>query len=628
MKSDSNQHQQVVADNKNMEQIKESNELYRNIIEHTNDIFFTLAPNGEFIFITPRCENIIGYSVEEVMNTIWNNYLTDNPINKIGAEIIKEIFEKGIRPKQFDLEVIHKNGNKIFLQIDGSPIRDAHGKIIAATGAARDITEQKNAEVKLQESEMMFKSAFLGSKVGRAKSTPEGELLMVNQSFCDLVGYSEEELLNMSVQEITSPESQEIHNKEVDALLKGEKSSFSLDQSVLHKKGNKIPVNLNVVLLRNSDGKPTYLISDIVDLTETKNVQTEIDQFFNITLDLLCIAGTDGFFKRLSPGWTKTFGYTEEEFLKKPFFDFIHPDDIQPTIDAVSQLSTQNPVINFINRYKCKDGSYRWLSWVSTPQGEKLFAAAHDITEMKNAEEKLKEVNSKLNTTLTELERSNTELEQFAYVASHDLQEPLRKIKNFAELLELLYKDQLDEKATKFIDYMVSGALRMQGLISDLLTFSRVSTEGKEKFKISLERVIKNTVDNLELSIEESKANIRYENLPEVYADETQMVQLFQNLLGNAIKFRKEESPEIQIESEKLDGEWHISVKDNGIGIDAEYQDRIFEVFQRLHTREEFPGTGIGLAVCKKIVERHGGRIWLESNNQEGSTFHFTIPLN
>jgi PAS domain S-box-containing protein len=273
-----------------------------------------------------------------------------------------------------------------------------------------------------------------------------------------------------------------------------------------------------------------------------------------------------------------------------------------------------------------------------------LTSAVTDITERKNTEEELRihrehledlveertanllDANNKLNVTLSELERSNTELEQFAYVASHDLQEPLRKIKNFAELLEMQYKDRLDDKANKYIKYMVSGASRMQTLISDLLTFSRITTRDKTIKRMNLGKPCKLAIDNLETLIHENNAKISYEKLPEVKADETQMIQLFQNLVGNAIKFRNENSPEIQISSKNIGNEWIISVKDNGIGIEEEYQNKVFEVFQRLHTKEKYPGTGIGLAVCKKIVEQLGGRLWFESKHHEGTIFHFTIP--
>jgi light-regulated signal transduction histidine kinase (bacteriophytochrome) len=228
---------------------------------------------------------------------------------------------------------------------------------------------------------------------------------------------------------------------------------------------------------------------------------------------------------------------------------------------------------------------------------------------------------------MTELERSNRELEQFAYVASHDLQEPLRKVKNFTELLEIKYDGKLDEQADKYIRHITQGASRMQTLITDLLSFSRVATQGKPFETINMARVVKQAIENLELSIKESKAEIIYENLPSVSIDKSQMVQVMQNLLGNAIKFRKTDaSPVIRLKAIERKNEWELSVRDNGIGFDMEYADKIFVVFQRLHNREDYPGTGIGLALCKKIIERHGGRIWVDSEPGDGTTFTITLP--
>lgn len=228
----------------------------------------------------------------------------------------------------------------------------------------------------------------------------------------------------------------------------------------------------------------------------------------------------------------------------------------------------------------------------------------------------------------TELQRSNSDLTQFAYVASHDLQEPLRMVGSYMGLLARRYTGQLDETADRYIQFAVEGANRMQALIHDLLVYSRVGTQVVEKKAVSSEQVLRIALKNLDLVIKESSAVVRYENLPFVEADETKLIQVMQNLIGNAVKFHKEtEPPDILVTAQRADGEWLFAITDNGIGFDPIYCDRIFEVFQRLHGVGRYTGNGIGLAICRRIIEHHGGRLWAESQPEVGSTFFFTLPF-
>jgi signal transduction histidine kinase len=238
----------------------------------------------------------------------------------------------------------------------------------------------------------------------------------------------------------------------------------------------------------------------------------------------------------------------------------------------------------------------------------------------------LERAGAELSTRAEALERSNAELEQFAYVASHDLQEPLRMIAAYVQLLERRYKGKLGPDADECIHFASEGATRMHRLILDLLAFSRVGTQGGGMAAADLGHALQGVLDDMQVAIEESRARIRSNGLPHVRADPQQAGQLLQNLVANAIKFRGAEDPEIRIDSRREGDLWHVTVRDNGIGFDMRFADRIFVIFQRLHARDRYPGTGIGLAICKKIVERHGGRIWAESSPGEGSTFHFTLP--
>ena len=246
-------------------------------------------------------------------------------------------------------------------------------------------------------------------------------------------------------------------------------------------------------------------------------------------------------------------------------------------------------------------------------------ALESEIAERQRTEEELQQ-------TAVELKRSNDELAQFAYVASHDLQEPLRMVVSYLQLLERRYKGRLDADADTFINFAVDGAHRMRQIIGDILDFSRVGTRGKPFEAVACGELMKVVLANLKASIDQTGAVITCESLPAVTGDPSQLSQLFQNLIGNAVKFHGERAPQIRVAAQRQDDAWCFSVADNGIGIAPEYLERIFVIFQRLHTRREYPGTGIGLAICKKIVERHGGRIWVESEPSQGSTFYFTIP--
>jgi PAS domain S-box-containing protein len=256
----------------------------------------------------------------------------------------------------------------------------------------------------------------------------------------------------------------------------------------------------------------------------------------------------------------------------------------------------------------------------------RAIAIVRDVTELRRLDRELKRHVDEVKRTNAELERSNKELEQFAYVASHDLQEPLRVISGYTQLLQRRYADKLDKNANEYIEFAVDGAKRMQNLINDLLAFSRVSSRAKAFAPVDLNEVLRLATANLRATLDETQGRIDSAPLPIVSGDKTQLTQLFQNLLSNALKFHRDGVPPvIRIDAGKTGAQWTFSVADNGIGISPQYAQKVFVIFQRLHTRDKYPGTGIGLALCKKIVERHGGEIRLESKPNEGTTFIFTL---
>jgi PAS domain S-box-containing protein len=302
---------------------------------------------------------------------------------------------------------------------------------------------------------------------------------------------------------------------------------------------------------------------------------------------------------------------------------YANPEDRKTIVEKLIQGGTVFD--SDIELRRPMDRSFLWARFsaqLNELNGEKvIFVSLYDITERRQAEAKLRE-------TMNVLAQSNTELEQFAYVASHDLQEPLRMNSSYLQLLEQRYKDKLDSDANDFIHFAVDGSNRLQRMINDLLVFSRVHTRGKEFTEIEADSALDNALENLRLVIEERNALVTHDSLPVVKADPTQLTLLFQNLLVNAIKFSPGREPRVRISVQPTGEFYQFCVEDQGIGIDPKDAERIFVIFQKLHKRAEYAGTGIGLAVCRRIVARHGGRIWVESELGKGSRFYFTLPMN
>jgi PAS domain S-box-containing protein len=331
----------------------------------------------------------------------------------------------------------------------------------------------------------------------------------------------------------------------------------------------------------------------------------------------------------LNPPALKLLGAKDlEEMTGKPVLDMIDPEFHEIVNERLRILyEERRPARGLMElRFLRLDGSGVWVETAGEPivyngrNGALVFV--RDVSERRRADQERRRFTE-------ELERSNRELQQFAYVASHDLQEPLRMISSYLQLIERRYRDRLDQDANDFIDFAVDGANRLQALIIGLLEYSRVRTHGRPFQAVDLGKVVDMVLRDLTLQLVESGAGVEYDGLPVIMADESQMARLFQNLIANAIKFRSPgRKPLIRISFEKREGEFVFCVNDNGIGIEPQYYERIFVIFQRLHSREEYPGTGMGLSICKRIVERHGGRIWVDSQPGEGSSFCFTIPVN
>jgi PAS domain S-box-containing protein len=339
-----------------------------------------------------------------------------------------------------------------------------------------------------------------------------------------------------------------------------------------------------------------------------------VARFFDLSDLLLGLASDDGRWLLLNSAWQRTLGFSPDALSGRSLSELVHPDESERVATSLRRLS-EGEVVMFESRCRCQDGSYRWVAWKIIPSvEEKLwYAVGEDRSEVKRWKDAA--------------EARAQELQQFAYVASHDLKEPLRMVSSYVQLLARRYRGKLDADADEFIAFAVDGANRMQSMITDLLSYSRVTTQGKPFEPTDMNAVVDRVTVNLQLAIEEFGALVTRDDLPTVMADSAQMIQLLQHLVGNAIKFRRSEvRPEIHISAARQGKDWVFAVSDNGMGIEPKDYDRVFQIFQKLHGRGEYPGNGIGLAICRKIVERHGGRIWVESELGRGSTFSFTLP--
>ncbi len=500
--------------------------------------------------------------------------------------------------------------------------------------------EHRVQERLLAEKELQSTKNYLENLINYANApiivwNPETEIQLFNHAFESLTGYSSLEIL-------------------------GRKLELLFPKSSLSESNEKIKLSLTEnwqtieipILTKNKEVKIVLWNSANIYDTDNKTVLSTIAQGHDITrrieaehallkskekLDLALENGQIGIWEwhvmkdsfECDRRMGKIFGISENSSSMKfdDFVSYVHEEDASHFRRSVQLAINQNAPLNTVFRTRPGTNGFNHISVKALVEGGndgkpvKMSGVCFDISEMKKgAENALFNLNE-------DLVRSNMELEQFAYVASHDLQEPLRMVSSFTQLLSQRYKDKLDDNANEFIRFAVEGAQRMQTLINDLLEYSRVETRGKNPASIDMQTILGQAIINLSVRIKEKSALITNDDLPVVFADGRQMLQLLQNLIANAIKFC-DSSPRVHISSKEETNQYIFSVTDNGIGIEPQYYERIFQIFQRLHARDEYGGTGIGLAICRRIVERHGGKIWLESKPGEGTVFYFSILKN
>ncbi len=364
------------------------------------------------------------------------------------------------------------------------------------------------------------------------------------------------------------------------------------------------------------------------DLRRRRVTEEQLQNFFMLSLDMLCIAGTDGYFKRINPVWEKTLGYDDDELLRTPYVEFVHPDDRASTIAAAKQVTEGGHISRFRNRYRCRDGSYRWFMWSASVSSDGLqhFASARDITDEKRAEDEIAALNKTLVEHNTQLESINNELEAFSYSVSHDLRSPLRSLDGFSQALMEDCGDKLDSEGQDNLLRIRRASQRMGQLIDDLLNLSRLTRADMNRQIVDLSKLAKETAEEIRATDATRDVEFVIADGLEVEGDPRLLAVLLTNLLGNAWKFTaRRPHTRIELGSIGANSSREFFVRDNGVGFDMAYAGKLFGAFQRLHAMNEFPGTGIGLATVQRIVSRHGGRVWAESAVEAGATFHFTL---
>jgi PAS domain S-box-containing protein len=604
-----------------------SEEKYRTLLDGIQEYaIFMLDPRGQVASWNAGAERIKGYKADEIIGQNFSRFYLQKDIDQGKPEEELQIAAATGRSEAEHWRV-RKDGSRFWAKVVITAVRNSSGSLLGFSEISRDNSERKETEAKYRGLLEAAPDAIVVVNQG-------GEIVLLNVQAEKQFGYHRDELVGQQVKNIIPEGFAErliADGTRTAAEALAQQIGTGTELRGRRKDGSEFPIEIMLSPLDSAEGiLVTAAIRDVTARKTAEKALREAEERFralaNNISQLAWMADEKGYIFWYNQRWFDYTGTTFEEMAGWGWQKVHHPDHVQQVVTKIRKCFQTGEVWEDTFPLRGRHSNYRWFLSRAVPirdsEGKvsRWFGTNTDITERKESEEQLVKA-------VEELKRSNDELQQFAYVASHDLQEPLRMVASYTQLLAQRYKGRLDSDADEFIAYAVDGANRMQGLIQDLLAYSRAGANGKPLRKISSEYALKEALKNLRVTVEESGAVVTHDSLPAITTDDTQLAQVFQNLVGNAIKYRSAEVPHIHVSATKNGGnEWIFSVRDNGLGIDPQYFDRIFVLFQRLHGREEFKGTGIGLAICKKMLERLGGRIWVESQPEKGSTFCFTLP--
>ncbi|THU38248.1 PAS domain S-box protein [Niastella caeni] len=604
--------------------------MWSSLLQHANDAIFAIDLSGKILQCNSCVEKFYGYLPENIVGSQYIILLPE--VRQKEFENIRDNLLFGEQSAPFETERVTQNKSLIKVSASYSAIRDNSGRIIGISVIERKVMHRKTLESKAQ---ALLETAPDAMVIVNAY----GQIILVNAQTEKLFGYAKNELLGQDVEMLIPDRFVSRHKGHRKNFFENAKARTMGEGQELfgrHKTGAEFPVEISLSPLETEEG---LLVSAAIrDISQRKKAEEKFRNLLESAPDAIIIVNESGSIQLVNAQTEKMFGYNRVEMIGYNI-ELLMPVRYN-SIHQVHRVNYfKNPKARKMGEgfdLHGRDKSGKEfpveisLSPLETEDGLLVSAAVRDISEKKKLENQIKEINinleKKVHQRTEELETKNKELEQFAYVASHDLQEPLRTISSFVGFLKEEYYRKMDDIADSYLDYIFHAADRMQTLIKDLLDYSRIGRM-RVLHEVDCNTVLSQVMADLSSAIEEANAKISVtEALPVVNGYPTEIKQLFQNLISNSIKFHRDNAPPvITISSQKIPGGWSFSFRDNGIGIEQQHQERIFIIFQRLHNRTQYEGSGIGLSHCKKIVELHGGKIWVESQLDKGSNFQFTI---